>query len=177
MLEFSESGNSLVTGSVAAQVKSSDPLDSRNSAVPDHSPHIHDRVAVHLMLCDKRFFLHRMSPGKKSYRIFGRCRDIRRCRIPAKDFIRPQHIHPRPAVIAADRLRVITPRLRVRVFKFTVGAHREYAHRSPNPVVRHAIEDREPWSAIRAVDKWVQIPFVRRIKQLSLAVRANGKIG
>ena len=163
---------------VTAQVKASDPLDGCNSSISDHTPYIHNRVAVRLVLSDKSFFFLGMSPGKKSPRLIGifcarlhLSRNIRGDQLPGvkgirqrhilmKDLLRPQHIHPRSAFIAADRLRVIAPRLRVRVFIFTFGAHRKCAHRRPHSVIGHAVEDREPGPAVRTVYKGVQIPAV-----------------
>ena len=81
-----------------------------------------------------------------------------------------------PAVVAADRLSVITPGFGVSIFIFAGGAHGKLAHAGPHPVVGHGVQDSQPGSAGRAVNEGVQVAPVFFIEQLRLAFIADGDV-
>ena len=86
-------------------------------------------------------------------------------------------VHLRSAVVAAHRLRIISSGVCMRVFVLALFAHREIAHRSAFPVVRHRIEYRQPRSALRAVDERVKIAPVATVEKLFSAFVAGGNVG
>ena len=85
-------------------------------------------------------------------------------------------IHLWSTLVAAHRLRVIPPGFLIRVFFCTVRAHRKLFHTCAFPVIRQSIQNRKPWTATGAVDKWMQIPSVFRVKHFCLALIADCNI-
>ena len=82
----------------------------------------------------------------------------------------------RPALGAAVRLRVIAPVAYVRKLRRAVAAHRERRHRRARAVIGHGLYDCEPRSAVGAVNKWIFVPAIRRVEQLTRAVGADADI-
>ena len=97
-------------------------------------------------------------------------------RLPAAQ-LRPDDVNLRAAGIAADGLRVIAAGRRVAVFRRAFRAHREGRHARAAPVVGHPVENRQPRTALRAVDERVQTAAVLRIKQLCTAAFTGRDIG
>ena len=62
------------------------------------------------------------------------------------------------------------------IFIFTAGAHGKFCHTRPFPVIGHGIEDGHAGAAGRAVDEWMEIAAVLRIKQFFFAIVTDGDI-
>ena len=73
-------------------------------------------------------------------------------------------IYLRSALIAANRLGIVSSALWGVILAVTSRAHREHLHARSDPVIGEPFQDREPGSAARAVDKGVEIPSVFRIE-------------
>ena len=67
-------------------------------------------------------------------------------------------IHLWTTCIAAHRLRIITPCLRIVIFLCTIRTHRKLFHTGAFPVIRQRIQNRHPRSATGTVNKRMQIP-------------------
>ena len=80
------------------------------------------------------------------------------------------------AVVAADRLGVISACGRGDIFVTAFRTHGEYLHGCPLPVIGKRFKDRKPRAARGAVDKRMQISPVRRIQQLRPAFVTNGDV-
>ena len=87
-----------------------------------------------------------------------------------------QQVQFRSAVVAADWLSVIPPGPNIRILPVTFLAHGKFPHAGANPVVGHGVQNRQPRSAGRAVDKRMQVPPICRVEKLSLAVRTGGDV-
>ena len=87
-----------------------------------------------------------------------------------------QQVQLRSAAVAADRLGVISPGPNIRILPVTFLAHGKFSHTGANPVVGHGVQNRQPRSAGRTVDKRMQVPPICRVEKLSLAVRASGDV-
>ena len=85
-------------------------------------------------------------------------------------------IYLRAAVVAADRLCIITSGVRVIVLVCAGRTHGKFFHAGPLPVIRKGIQDRQPWPAAGTVDKRMQIPPVLRIKHLLFTLIADRNI-
>ena len=85
-------------------------------------------------------------------------------------------IHLRSAVIAADRLGIITPAQGGVILTCTGRAHREHLHARPLTVVRKSFQDRETRPAAGAVDKGMKISSVARIKKFPAALFADRNV-
>ena len=97
-------------------------------------------------------------------------------RVPSA-LLPPDQIDLRPAVHAADRLRVVAPASRVRVLRPAFFAHRKFLHRGPLPVIGEAFENREARPAGRAVDERMKIAPVLRVEKLRAALVADRDVG
>ena len=91
-------------------------------------------------------------------------------------FFSSDEINLRPAVIAAHRLSIIAPGVRIMVLIRAGRTHGKFFHAGPFPVVRKGIQDGKPWATAGTVDKGMQIPPVFRIKHLLLTFVADGNI-
>ena len=80
------------------------------------------------------------------------------------------------AVVAADRLRIIAARFRMRVFPLAGRAHGELAHARALPVIGHGIKNGEARPAGSAVDEGVEIAAVLGVEKFPLAFFASGDI-
>ena len=85
-------------------------------------------------------------------------------------------IHLRTTLIAAHRLRIVTPRLRIIIFFRTIRAHRKLLHAGTFPIVRQRIQNCQPRSAAGTVDKRMQIPPIFRIVHFFLTLITDGNI-
>ena len=85
-------------------------------------------------------------------------------------------INRRAAVITAHRLSMKASGFRVSILPLALRTHRKLFHRSPDAVVGHPIQDREPRSAVRTVNERMQIPPVARIEKFTPAGRAYREI-
>ena len=83
----------------------------------------------------------------------------------------------RPAVRAADRLRVEPPVGGIVVFARAVGAHREAGHRGGGAVVGQRGDDGEARAAVGAVDEGVPVAPVGRVALFGGAFGAHGDVG
>ena len=92
-------------------------------------------------------------------------------------FCPAQQIYFRAAVIAADRLGIISPRKRIFIFRTAGRTHGKFAHTGSFPVIRHGIQYSHTRPAGRTVNKRMQITAIRPIKELFLTAVANGYIG
>ena len=91
---------------------------------------------------------------------------------------RPDSNHSaRPALRARQRLGVEAAVAGVVVLGRARGAEREPGHRGVGSVVGQPHGDREPRTAVRAVDERVAVPAVGRVEQLAQAVVAHGDVG
>ncbi len=70
-----------------------------------------------------------------------------------------------------------TPIRRILVLGAAIGAHAERGHAGVGPVVGDALDDRQPGSAVGAIDKGVAVATVRRIEQLGPAGGTGGRVG
>ena len=70
------------------------------------------------------------------------------------------------AFITAHRLCIKTSGFLVCVFLCALWAHRKFFHTCTFSVIWQCIQNRKPWTATGAVDKWMQISSVFWIKQL-----------
>ena len=84
--------------------------------------------------------------------------------IPAP-FASADQIHFRSAIVAAHRLCIIPPRLRIIIFFRTIRTHRKFFHAGALPVIGQRIQYGQPGTAAGTVDKRMQIPPVLRIIQ------------
>src|SRR5450631_4370237 len=97
------------------------------------------------------------------------------------NWIASRNIEPRPVpqfhlrttVRAGIGLSVKAAIKRVVVLGLAARAHREHRHRCARAVVGDAAHNSEARSAICAIDEWVAIAAIRRIKQLAQAIGAN----
>jgi hypothetical protein len=65
----------------------------------------------------------------------------------------------------------------VLVLTATVDAHRKAGHRRVRTVVRNLADDREPRTALRAVDERIPVPAIVGVEELTEAVLARGDVG
>src|SRR3990172_2817037 len=75
-----------------------------------------------------------------------------------------------------DGLCVKTPVEGILIFRAAFVTEWEIRHGCIRAVVRNAVDDRVARSAIGAVNEWMQIAPVARIKQLAFAIDADGDI-
>ena len=91
-------------------------------------------------------------------------------------FVPIHDIYFRSAIVAAYRLRIVSPGLGIIVFLRTFRTHGKFLHTGPFPVIGKRIQDRQPRAAAGAVDERVLIPPVLRIIHLLDAFIADGDI-
>ena len=84
-----------------------------------------------------------------------------------------EQVDLRPAIIAADGLRIVAAALRRDVFLVAGLAHRELLHARALAVVRHGLEDGQARAAGRAVDEGVQVAAVFGVEELGAALVAG----
>ena len=94
----------------------------------------------------------------------------------AASFCAAEQVHAWPAVVAAHRLCVVAAACRVVVLARAFRAHGELAHAGALPVVRQGAQDGQARAAAGAVYEGMQVPAVRWVKQLPLAVVADGDV-
>ena len=90
---------------------------------------------------------------------------------------RRKKIDLRSAVVAADRLGVVAPRLGVGVFVLALRAHRKVRHAGPHPVVRHTVEYGRSRTARGAVYERMQVAPVGLVEELLAALFAGRDVG
>src|ERR1039458_5846746 len=79
--------------------------------------------------------------------------------------------HPRSTLPAGVGLGVKAAVQRILVFRKTCRAHGKHRHRRARPVVRNIANDGEAWPAVSAVNKWIAIAPVIRVKHFTQAIR------
>ena len=84
-----------------------------------------------------------------------------------------EQVDLRPAIIAADGLRIVAAALRRDVLLVAGLAHRELLHARALAVVRHGLEDGQARAAGRAVDEGVQVAAVFGVEELGAALVAG----
>ena len=73
-------------------------------------------------------------------------------------------------------LRVKTAVSRILVLALAGGAHRELLHRCQRAIIRNALDNGIPGTAVGAVYERIAIPSVSRVKQFPEAIIADGDV-
>ena len=158
-------------------------LPLRDRFIPHHDGKGLDRPGLSCPQLCHRFFVGRIAAEMKTSDSFDR-RDPALGDDPARpcDRLSPPHglfagqIDLRPALIAAHGLRVIAPARRGVILLSALRTHGKHLHAGPFSVIRQCVQDRQTRSAAGAVDERMQIPSVRRIIELRLALLADRDI-
>ena len=91
-------------------------------------------------------------------------------------FVPIHNVYFRSAIVAAYRLRIVSPGLGIIVFLRTFRTHGKFLHTGPFPVIGQRVQDRQPRTAAGAVDERMLIPPVLRIIHLLDAFITDGDI-
>ncbi len=150
-------------GGVAAQVEAADPLDHDDPALQDGPPGGRDGIPPPGQVQGDPVPVHGKGLVLEMDPHSLRIRSI-------------QEIDLRAAVIAADRLGIVAPCLRMGIFVFTVRTHREIRHTGPFPVIGHRVQNRQARPAGGTVNKRMHITAVCRIIQFLSAFRTGGDV-
>ena len=150
-------------GGVAAQVEAADPLDRDDPALQDGPPGGRDGIPPPGQVQGDPVPVHGKGLVLEMDPHSLRIRSI-------------QEIDLRAAVIAADRLGVVAPGQGTVILLGTGPAHGKHLHAGPLPVVGQGVQDGQPRAAAGAVDKRMEVSFVRRVVHLPDAVLADRNV-